>query len=113
MKRRVCLAAAVCLASELCQASPAVKDGLYFQAAVTQTEADEYTRYELLDPGTASFKIYYEVSTAGARFYYNPIRKGSAASDEAVYDAPAGNAAALRSGEWSSGTQGPADAGCG
>jgi hypothetical protein len=98
MKQPICLAASVCLAAALgltaqpCQAAPAAKDDLYFPAAVTQTESDEYTRYELLDPSTASFKIYYEVSatTAGARFYYNPIRKGSAASDEAVYDAMLG-----------------------
>jgi hypothetical protein len=53
-----------------------------------QTEQDEYTRYELLAPDTASFKIDYEVTatTAGARSFWNPIRKGSAASDEAVYD---------------------------
>jgi hypothetical protein len=66
----------------------AVQDGVYFPTAVGQTEADEYTRYELLAPETASFKIYYEVSaaTAGAKFYYNPIRKGSSARDETVYD---------------------------
>ncbi len=57
-----------------------------------QTESDEYTRYELLAPETASFKIHYEVTatTAGAKVYFNPIRKGSAASDEAVYDAMTG-----------------------
>jgi hypothetical protein len=71
---------------------PAARDGLYFPTAVAQTETDEYTRYELLAPETASFKIYYEVTatTAGARFFYNPIRKGSAASDESVYDAMLG-----------------------
>ncbi|HMD27734.1 MAG TPA: hypothetical protein VKH13_04105 [Steroidobacteraceae bacterium] len=74
------------------QAPAADRDGLYFSAAVGQTEADAYTRYELLAPETASFKIYYEVTatTAGARFYYNPIRKGSVASDESVYDAMLG-----------------------
>ena len=57
-----------------------------------QTETDEYTRYELLAPETASFRIYYEVTatTAGARFFYNPIRKGSLASDESVTDAMTG-----------------------
>lgn len=57
-----------------------------------QTEADEYTRYELLAPESASFKILYEVSAAtqGAEVFYNPIRKGSVASDEAVYDAMTG-----------------------
>jgi hypothetical protein len=67
-------------------------DGMYFPSAVVQTETDEYTRYELLEPETASFKIYYEVAatTAGAKFYYNPIRKGSVASDEGVFDAMLG-----------------------
>src|SRR5438105_3865439 len=57
-----------------------------------QSEADEYTRYELLAPDGASFKILYEVSTAtpGAKVFFNPIRKGSVASDEAVYDAMTG-----------------------
>jgi hypothetical protein len=61
-------------------------------AAVLQTESDEYTRYELLGPETASFKITYEVTAtkAGATVYFNPIRKGSTASDEAVYDAMTG-----------------------
>src|SRR5437879_6116334 len=61
-------------------------------AAAGQTEADEYTRYELLGPETASFKIFYEVTatTSGAKAYFNPIRKGSTASDEAVYDAMTG-----------------------
>jgi hypothetical protein len=90
-------AAVLCLAlpihsAAMAQATPAAKDGIYFPAPVTQTESDEYTRYELLDPETASFKIYYEVTatTAGARYFYNPIRKGSAASDESVYDAMLG-----------------------
>jgi len=57
-----------------------------------QTESNEYTRYELLAPETASFKIHYEVTatTPGAKLYFNPIRKGSTASDEAVYDAMTG-----------------------
>lgn len=74
------------------QTPQTTKDGLYFPPAVTQTEADEYTRYELLAPETSTFKIYYEVTatTAGARFFYNPIRKGSIATDESVYDAMLG-----------------------
>jgi hypothetical protein len=74
------------------QAPQAPQDGFYFPGAVGQTETDEYTRYELLAPETASFKIFYEVTatTAGAKFLYNPIRKGSSASDEAVYDAMLG-----------------------
>ena len=59
-----------------------------------QTEQDEYTRYELLAPDTASFKIDYEVTatTPGARLFWNPIRKGSVASDEAVFDVMTGAA---------------------
>jgi hypothetical protein len=70
----------------------AARDDVYLPAATTQTEADAYTQYELLAPETASFRISYEVTatTAGARFYYNPIRKGSVASDESVYDAMSG-----------------------
>ena len=54
-----------------------------------QTESDEYTSYELLSPDSASFKIVYEVTatTPGAKSFYNPIRKGSVASDESVFDA--------------------------
>ncbi len=57
-----------------------------------QTESDAYTRYELLAPGTAKFRIIYEVTanTAGAKYYFNPIRKGSVASDEHVYDRATG-----------------------
>src|SRR2546423_4345540 len=57
-----------------------------------QAETDEYTRYELLAPESASFRIRYEVTatTAGAKFFFNPIRKGSTASNEAVYDAMTG-----------------------
>ena len=56
--------------------------------APAQTDADHYTRYELLAPGSAKFRIIYEVTatTAGATKYFNPIRRGSVASDEAVYD---------------------------
>ena len=67
-------------------------DGVYDPSASVQTETDEYTRYDLKDPETASFKITYEVTAAtpGARFYYNPIRKGSTASDESASDAMLG-----------------------
>jgi len=60
--------------------------------APIQTETDEYTRYELLAPETSSFAIRYEVTatTAGAKYYYNPIRKGSVASDESVVDVATG-----------------------
>jgi hypothetical protein len=62
-------------------------------SAGKQTETDEYTRYELLAPESASFKIWYEVTatTPGAKFFYNPIRKGSVASDESVLDSMTGD----------------------
>lgn len=53
-----------------------------------QTQEDDYTRYELLGPDTAQFRILYEVTatTPGAKFFFNAIRKGSIASDERVID---------------------------
>ena len=61
-------------------------------AAARAQDSDDYTRYELLAPETSQFRIVYEVTatTAGAVFYFNPIRKGSDASDEAVYDRASG-----------------------
>lgn len=60
--------------------------------APRQTDADHYTRYELLAPGTAKFRIIYEVTatTAGATRYFNPIRRGSIATDESVFDRATG-----------------------
>src|SRR5882672_1587030 len=57
-----------------------------------QTESDAYTRYELLAPGSAKFRIIYEVTatTPGATYYFNPIRKGSVATDESVIDRATG-----------------------
>jgi hypothetical protein len=51
-------------------------------------EADEYTRYELLEPESAQFHILFEVTAIepGATVYFNPIRKGSTASGESVRD---------------------------
>ena len=53
---------------------------------------DEYTRYDLLDPASSSFKITYDVTavTPGAKFFFNAIRRGSAASDESVIDLATG-----------------------
>ncbi len=55
-------------------------------------EGDDYTRYELLAPDSAQFRIIYEVTAtrAGARLFFNVIRKGSEASDEAVFDSMTG-----------------------
>jgi len=65
-----------------------------FAQSSAQTDADHYTRYELLQPGSAKFRIIYEVTatTAGATKYFNPIRKGSVATDEAVFDRMTGKA---------------------
>ncbi|MGC2530133.1 MAG: hypothetical protein WA639_20490 [Candidatus Acidiferrum sp.] len=84
----------VALAFSSCLALPARQTDSAPAASSTakQTETDEYTRYELLAPDTASFKIHYEVTatTPGAKFFYNPIRKGSTASDESVLDSMTG-----------------------
>jgi len=81
---------ASCLTLACCVALPA---GLAAQASAPPMVAgDEYTRYELLAPGSGRFRILYEVSatTSGARIFLNPIRRGSVASDEAVYDRATG-----------------------
>jgi hypothetical protein len=59
-----------------------------------QMQQDEYSRYELLAPETGSFAIVYEVSatTPGATVWFNPIRKGSIASNESVIDMMTGEA---------------------
>jgi hypothetical protein len=66
--------------------------GRSIRAQAPQTESDAYTRYELLAPGSARFKILYEVTatTPGAAYYFNPIRKGSVATDESVFDRATG-----------------------
>jgi hypothetical protein len=89
MRKRATILIAVLLAAFYPTARGSQEQGA---AATRQSEADEYTRYELLAPDSASFKISYEVSAAtpGATVFFNPIRKGSLASDEAVYDAMTG-----------------------
>lgn len=63
-------------------------------AAIHGARYDDYTRYELLAPDTAQFKIQYETVAArdGDTAYFNPIRKGSEASDERVFDLTSGQA---------------------
>jgi hypothetical protein len=53
-----------------------------------QQSEDSYTRYELLEPSTNSFRILYEVSAtnSGAHYFYNTLRKGSDHKVEAVWD---------------------------
>jgi hypothetical protein len=80
MRRALGVATAAFLVSQAAAAQPA------------QTEADAYSRYELLAPNSAKFRILYEVTatTAGATAYFNPIRQGSIASDEHVTDRATG-----------------------
>lgn len=61
-------------------------------AAIREARYDDYTRYELLAPDTAQFAIQFEtVATKGGdTFYFNPIRKGSEASGERVFDMTSG-----------------------
>jgi len=53
-----------------------------------QSSDDSYTRYELLDPVTQSFRILYDVTatTPGSTFYYNTLRKGSEHTVDGVID---------------------------
>lgn len=73
-------------------AVPLIAAGQTPGAPARQTEGDAYTRYELLAPGSAKFRIIYEVTatTPGATYYFNPIRKGSVATDESVLDRASG-----------------------
>lgn len=73
-------------------AALAVFSGALAAQVRENASTDEYTRYELLEPSTAKFAIVYDVTavTPGARFYFNPIRKGSEASDESVIDPASG-----------------------
>jgi hypothetical protein len=87
-----CAVVALLISGKALHAQQGASEAATASAAARQTETDEYTRYELLAPDSASFRIRYEVTatTAGARYFYNPIRKGSVASNEAVYDAMSG-----------------------
>jgi len=59
-----------------------------------QTQSDDYTRYELQAPGSARFRILYEVSAtaAGAPFYLNTIRQGAEEEVHGVRDLTTGKA---------------------
>jgi hypothetical protein len=58
----------------------------------TPQEMHGYTRYELLAPGSGKFRIIYDITAVrpGATAFFNPIRKGSVASDESVVDLATG-----------------------
>lgn len=89
MRPNVALVALVAIAIA---ATAAERGGAQATRPAPQTESDAYTRYELLAPGSAKFRIIYEVTatTAGATYYFNPIRKGSVATDEHVSDRATG-----------------------
>lgn len=61
-------------------------------SSFSQTQSDAYTRYELLEPSTQSFRIIYDITatTVGARFYFNPIRVGSTPTVHGVTDLATG-----------------------
>lgn len=88
----VCAAMALLLSGGVLYAQQSAMEAGKAGGATRQTETDEYTKYELLAPDNGNFRIHYEVTatTAGVKYYYNPIRKGSVATDEAVYDAMTG-----------------------
>jgi hypothetical protein len=73
----------------------AATPGLHAQRAAptpVASQSDEYVRYELLAPETASFKVAFEVSvtSAGARRYVDPIRQGSAVGTVSIVDLMSG-----------------------
>ncbi len=63
-----------------------------------QTQTDDYTRYELQAPGSASFRIVYDVSAtaAGAAYYFNSIRAGAEEVVHGVTDLYNGKSLAWR-----------------
>ncbi|HKS05281.1 MAG TPA: hypothetical protein VJR92_03125 [Gemmatimonadaceae bacterium] len=87
--RAIVLCTAVLVSTSIAEAQ---RGGAGRGGATRQTQADDYTRYELLAPGSGKFRILYEVTatTAGATQFFNAIRQGSVATDEAVYDRATG-----------------------
>ncbi len=82
----------VSLAAGLLGARTAGAQAAPAQAPPRQTQADDYTRYELLAPGSGKFRILYDVTatTPGATHFFNAIRSGSVATDERVFDRATG-----------------------
>jgi hypothetical protein len=82
----------ICLLSILSVFFICLKPSASAQTSFRQTQADSYTRYELLEPGSQSFRIVYDVSatSAGAIYYFNTLRKGSEHTVSAVYDLMSG-----------------------
>lgn len=57
-----------------------------------QTQADDYTRYELQAPGSGGFRIFYDVTatTPGKAYYFNSIRTGAEEEVHGVTDLMSG-----------------------
>ncbi len=57
-------------------------------AELPQTQADDYTRYELQDPASGAFRIFYDVTatTPGKAHYFNTIRAGAEEKVHGVTD---------------------------
>ena len=87
-------------------------DGIYLPTAATQSETDEYTRYELLAPDSGKFRITYEVTatTAGAEDVLQPHPKGQRRERRGRARRDDRQAAALRGRQRRRGTQGSLDA---
>mgnify|MGYP001824749621 FL=1 len=53
-----------------------------------QTQADDYTRYELQAPGSGAFRIFYDVTATapGKAYYFNSIRAGAEEEVHGVMD---------------------------
>ena len=69
----------------------ATPHGLWGQGDPTtlpQTQADDYTRYELQEPGSGAFRIFYDVTatTPGKTHYFNTIRVGAEEEVHGVTD---------------------------
>lgn len=96
MRTRLVWAFLFALAPIYVQAKPALAPPQ--DTAAEQLEEDPYTRYELLDPRSGKFRILYQVTAhePGATSYFNPIRKGSIASDERMTDLATGKRLSFR-----------------
>ena len=91
-RSRVASATLVLTALSLAAAAQEAESGF------EQTQADAYTRYELLEPSSHSFRIVYDVTatTSGAEHYFNPIRVGSRPTVHGVTDLASGKALAWK-----------------
>ncbi len=92
MKRDVALLTLILALTGAASSAPAHAQTPDAAARLGPQEADGYTRYELLAPGSGRFRIIYDITAArpGATAFFNPIRKGSIASDEKVTDLATG-----------------------